>query len=139
VSEDLGVRYVLEGSVQKEGDRLRINAQLIDAIQGHHLWAEKYDRNLKDLFALQDEITIKVITELQVKLTEGDYARMLGKGTDNIEAYLKCLHAIQLMRRFIKDDNVKSRKMFEEAIDLDPNYPRPYISGSCRKSGPEGP
>jgi len=127
VSEDLGVRYVLEGSVQKEGDRLRINAQLIDAIQGHHLWAEKYDRNLKDLFALQDEITIKVITELQVKLTEGDYARMLGKGTDNIEAYLKCLHAIQLMRRFIKDDNVKSRKMFEEAIDLDPNYPRPYI------------
>ena len=127
VSEELGVRYVLEGSVQKEGDRLRINAQLIDAIQGHHLWAEKYDRHLKDLFALQDEITIKVITELQVKLTEGDYARVLGKGTDNIEAYLKCLHAIHLMRRFIKEDNVKSRKMFEEVIDLDPNYPRPYI------------
>jgi adenylate cyclase len=70
VSEELGVRYVLEGSVQKAGHRLRINAQLIDATEGHHLWAKGYDRELKDLFALQDEITMKVITELKVKLTE---------------------------------------------------------------------
>ena len=127
VSEELGVRYVLEGSVQKEGDRLRINAQLIDAIQGHHLWAEKYDRDLKDLFALQDEITMKIITELQVKLTEGEYARMGAKGTDNLEAYLKFLQAVQIFRRLIKQDNLKARKMFEEVIALDPNYPRPYI------------
>ena len=127
VSEELGVRYVLEGSVQKEGGRLRINAQLIDAIKGHHLWAEKYDRDLKDLFALQDEITMKIITELQVKLTEGEYGRVLSKGTKNIEAYLKFLNALQLLRRDIKEDILKSRKMFEEVIALDPNYPRPYI------------
>ena len=127
VSEDLGVRYVLEGSVQKEGDRLRINAQLIDAIKGHHLWAEKYDRDLKDLFALQDEITKKVITELQVKLTDGEYARVVAKGTDNLEAYLKCRNAIQIFRRMTKEDNFKARKMFEEVIALDPDYPRPYI------------
>ena len=126
VSEELGVRYVLEGSVQKQGDRLRINAQLIDAIKGHHLWAEKYDRDLKDLFALQDEITMKVITELQVKLTAGEYARMVAKGTKNIEAYLKFLNASQIFRRFTKEDNLRSRKMFEEVIALDPNYPRPY-------------
>jgi len=127
VSEDLGVRYVLEGSVQKQGDRLRINAQLIDAIKGHHLWAEKYDRDLKDLFALQDEITMKIIESLQLKLTEGSYARVLARGTDDIEAYLEFLQAIQIFRRFTKEDNFRSRKMFEEVISLDPKYPMPYI------------
>jgi len=127
VSEELGVQYVLEGSVQRSGDRLRVTAQLIDAKTGNHLWAERYDRDLKDLFALQDEITMKVITELQVKLTEGEYARMVAKGTTNFEAYLKCLQAIQTFRRITKEDNLKARKMFEEIIVLDPNYPRPYI------------
>jgi len=127
VSEELGVRYVLEGSVQKEGDRLRVNAQLIDAIKGHHLWAEKYDRDLKGLFALQDEITMKVITELQVKLTEGEHGRVLAKGTNKIEAYLKCLQAISMLRRETKEDSHKLRKMFEEAIALDPNYAIPYL------------
>ena len=74
VSEELGVRYVLEGSVQRSGDRVRITAQLIDALTGHHLWAERYDRDLKDLFALQDEITMKILTAMQVKLTEGEQA-----------------------------------------------------------------
>ena len=72
VSEELGVRYVLEGSVQRSGDRVRITAQLIDALTGNHLWAERYDRDLKDIFALQDEITIKILTAVQVKLTEGE-------------------------------------------------------------------
>ena len=72
VSEELGVRYVLEGSVQRSGDRVRITAQLIDALTGNHLWAERYDRDLKDIFALQDEITIKILTATQVKLTEGE-------------------------------------------------------------------
>ncbi|MBC8176252.1 MAG: tetratricopeptide repeat protein [Deltaproteobacteria bacterium] len=127
VSEDLGVRYVLEGSVQKQGDKLRINAQLIDAVKGHHLWAQKYDRDLKDLFALQDEITMKVLTELQVKLTDGEYARSVAKGTNNIEAYLKCLQAITIFRRHTKDDVLLARKIFEESNALDPNYPTPYI------------
>jgi len=71
VSEELGVRYVLEGSVQRSGDRIRINAQLIDALTGRHIWAERYDRDLKDIFALQDEITIKILTGLRVKLGQG--------------------------------------------------------------------
>ena len=76
VSEELGVRYVLEGSVQKSGDRVRITAQLIDALSGHHLWSERYDRDLKDLFALQDEVTLKILMAMQVKLTEGEEASM---------------------------------------------------------------
>jgi tetratricopeptide (TPR) repeat protein len=74
VSEELGVRYVLEGSVQKSGDRIRITVQLIDAPAGHHLWAERYERALKDLFAVQDEVTKKILTAMRVKLTEGDEA-----------------------------------------------------------------
>ncbi len=128
VSEDLGVRYVLEGSVQKEGDRLRINAQLIDAVKGHHLWAEKYDRDLKDLFALQDDITKNVITALQVKLTQGESARIYGKGTDNLEAYLKLTNGLFHMRRFNKDDNGIAQRLYGEAIALDPDYASAYVS-----------
>jgi len=127
VSEELGVRYVLEGSVQKEGDRLRINAQLIDAIKGHHLWAEKYDRELKDLFALQDDVTMKIITELEVKLTEGEFARVSAKGTNKIEAYLKVLKANQLCRTITEGNNILARKMLKDVIALDPNYPMAYI------------
>jgi len=89
IAEELGVQYVLEGSVRKEGDRVRITAQLIDALTGHHLWAEKYDRELKEIFSLQDELTKKIISSLQVKLTEGEQAYVYAKGTDNLEAYLK--------------------------------------------------
>jgi TolB-like protein len=89
VAEELGVRYVLEGSVRKTGEKVRINAQLIDAQTGRHLWAEKYDRELKDILALQDEITKSIITELQVKLTEGEQARIPAKGTNNLDAFLK--------------------------------------------------
>ena len=71
VSEELGVRYVLEGSLQRSGDRVRITTQLIDALTGNHLWAERYDRDLKDIFALQDEITIKILAAIQVKLADG--------------------------------------------------------------------
>jgi len=127
VGEELGVRYVLEGSVQKTGNRLRINVQLIDAIKGHHLWADKYDRDLKDFFALQDEITMKILTELQVKLTKGEFARALAKGTNNIEAYFKTLQAFHLFLRFSKEDNIQSRKLSEEVIDLDPKYPMGYL------------
>jgi adenylate cyclase len=127
VSEELGVRYVLEGSVQRLGDRLRINAQLIDATRGHHLWAKSYDRELKDMFALQDEITLKIIAELQVNLTEGEIARIYEKGTDKLEAYLKAGKAQEHFRRFTKDENRLARQMAKEVIDLDPKYPDGYI------------
>jgi len=87
VSEELGVRYVLEGSVKKSGDKIRITAQLVDALNGHHLWAKRYDRNLDDIFAVQDEITKKIITAMQVKLTEGEQARAAARGTDNRLCY----------------------------------------------------
>jgi adenylate cyclase len=128
VSEELGVRYVLEGSVRKEGNKVRITAQLIDAITGHHLWAERYDRDLKDIFALQDEITMKIITALQVKLTQGEQAAMIGKGTKNLEAFLKCLQSLESLTRHTKEGNAMGRKLAEEAITLDPKYPRPYVA-----------
>jgi adenylate cyclase len=124
VAEDLGVRYVLEGSVRREGDRVRITAQLIDAISGRHLWAEKYDRDLKDIFALQDEIMMKVIAALQVKLTEGEQAFIVAGGTENFEAYVKFLQGIEYSKRLDREGNLLARKMAEEAIALDPNYPR---------------
>jgi len=126
VAEELGVRYVLEGSFRKVEDRVRLTAQLIDAITGHHLWAERYERDLKDIFALQDEITLEILRAMEVKLTEGDQARMYRKGTVNIEAYVNALKAIEHNQRFNKDDNMVARRMCEEAIALDPNYARPY-------------
>jgi len=113
VAEDLGVRYVLEGSVRMAGDRVRITAQLIDAITGHHLWAERYERNMKDIFALQDEITLKILVALQVKL--------------NLEAYLKFLQSSEHSARFTKEDNVLARQLAKEAIALDPGYAIAYL------------
>jgi adenylate cyclase len=128
VSRELGVRYVLEGSVQKSGDRVRITAQLVDATTGKHLWAEKYDRDLKDIFALQDEITMKIITAMQVKLTEGEQARLSAKGTDNLEAYLKYLQAKEHAGQINKEDNALARKLAEEAISLDPEFSGAYTT-----------
>jgi adenylate cyclase len=126
VAEEMGVRYVLEGSVQKSGDRLRINAQLIDALKGNHLWAERYDRDLKDIFAVQDETTKEIITALQVKLTEGEQARIYARGTDNLEAYLKFLKGREYDYQFNAQANAMARKMFTEALSLDPNYAIAY-------------
>ena len=126
VSRELGVRYVLEGSFRKAEDRVRVTAQLIDARKGHHLWAEKYDRELKDIFALQDEITMKIITALEVTLTEGEQALVTGSGTDNLDAYLKVLQARELKRHQTIEDNHKARLLVEEAIALDPDYAQAY-------------
>lgn len=122
VSEELGVRYVLEGSAQKVGNRVRITAQLIDATTGYHLWSEKYDRDLKDLFALQDEITQKIIVELQVKLTEGEQARVSKKTTTNLEAWSCAVRGLTLFKRTSRENTAKAIKLFERAVKLDPNY-----------------
>jgi adenylate cyclase len=126
VGRELGVRHVLEGSVRRAGDKVRITAQLIDAKTNQHLWAERYDRDLKDIFTLQDEITKKIITALQVKLTAGEQARLSSRGTDNLDAYLKCLAAREHLLRFNKDDNLIARQKAEEAIALDPKYSDAY-------------
>ena len=127
VSEELRVRHVLEGSFQQSGRRLRINVQLIDAVTGEHLWAEGYDGEIKELFALQDDITKKIITALQVKLTMGDGARVLSEGTDNIDAYLKALKSYHIFQRLSKESELQARKLAKEVIGLDPTYPEGYL------------
>jgi hypothetical protein len=87
IGQDLGVRYLLEGSVRKAGDQMRINAQLIDTSNGQHLWAERYDRKSDDVFALQDKITRKIISALALKLTANEQKALTDKGTDNLQAY----------------------------------------------------
>ena len=89
IAEDLGVRYILEGGVQRSGDRVRITAQLIDAIAGYHIWSERYDRQMEDIFALQDDITMKILTALQVELTEGEQIIWARDYPGSLEAYEK--------------------------------------------------
>lgn len=127
VGEELGVTYVLEGSVRKAGNRVRITAQLVDTVAGHHLWAERYDRDLEDIFALQDEITYKILTALQVTLTEGERARVWATRTDNLDAFLKYLQARQYAGLFTKEGNVFARQIAQEAINLDEKYSDPYV------------
>ena len=128
VAEELGVRYVLEGSVRKSGDKMRITAQLIDALNGHHLWAKRYDRNLSDIFAVQDEITKKIITAMQVKLTEGEQIRAAARGTANLEAYLKCLQAKEYIQLVNIESIALAKQLAEEAIALDPEYAWAYYT-----------
>jgi adenylate cyclase len=126
VAEELGVRYVLEGSVQKSGDKIRITTQLDDALKGDHLWSERYDRPMKDIFALQDEITIKVVEALRIKLGATDIRRPSGKGTQNLEAFLKFVQGFDYYIRFTPDALTQAARYFQEAIDLDPNYAAPH-------------
>ncbi len=122
VSRELGVRYVVEGSVRKAGNRVRITAQLIDGMSGGHLWAERYDRDLTDIFALQDEITEKIVNALEVKLTEGEQEQVASRYTDNLEAYDHFLRGRAYQARVTKETNAQARQMFERAIELDPAF-----------------
>jgi len=126
VGRQLGVRYVLEGSVRKAGVRVRITAQLVDTKTGGHMWAERYDRDLKDIFALQDEVTQKIVNALVVKLTGDEQKRLGYRGTDNLEAYDFSLRGWDYFYRFTNKANIQAREMFERAIDLDPKYASAY-------------
>jgi adenylate cyclase len=126
VSRELGVRYVVEGSVRKAGNRVRITAQLIDATTGYHRWAERYDRELQDIFALQAEIAQKIVGTLAVQLTAGEQARLGRKYTDNLEAYDYFLRGGEYLRRFTAETNAQAREMFEKAIALDPGFALAY-------------
>jgi len=126
VSEELGVRYVVEGGVQKSGDRIRITAQLVDALTDHHLWAERYDRDLKDIFALQDEITKSVVTAVDAKLLVGEEAPKRARGTENLEAFLKTLEARYYTAGSSRVGLTRARQLLDEAIALDPTYPHAY-------------
>jgi adenylate cyclase len=119
VAKELGVRYILEGSVQKAADRVRITVQLIDSSNGYHLWSENYDRDLSDIFALQDEITLKIISALSIKLTSGEQARLWEGATTSIQAFDKIMRGIECFNRGIEKDNKQARNFFKEAINID--------------------
>jgi tetratricopeptide (TPR) repeat protein len=128
IAKELGVRYILEGSVQRAGDRVRITAQLIDAITDFHMWSETYDRDLCDIFELQDEITMKLISVMEIKLVYGEQAHLwAGVMTGNIRAYEKCIRAYECYQRFTEHDTFKAIGLAEESIALDEEYPYPYV------------
>ena len=127
VSREIGVRYVLEGSVQRADERVRINVQLIDATAGHHLWAERYDRDLKDLFTLQDEIVQTIVSALAVKVNAAERERAIRKDTDSLEAYDYLLRGWEYLDRVTRPANVEARQLFHSAIELDPRYASAYV------------
>jgi adenylate cyclase len=126
IATDLGVRYILEGSLQRDNENVRINIQLIDAETGRHLWAENYDRKLDDIFLVQDEICKSIMLALQVKLTMGEMARM-GADTVSIKAYEKYLKARERYLRRTWEETLVARQLFQEAIALDPEYAMAYV------------
>jgi TolB-like protein len=128
VAEELGVRYVLEGSVQRAGDRVRINAQLIDALSGGHVWAERFDGSLADVFALQDKVTTGTAEALAVRLTATQQASIAQKETRVPAAYDAFLRGWEHYRRTTPEDFAQSIPFFEEAIRLDPDYGRAYAA-----------
>jgi adenylate cyclase len=122
VGRDLGVRYVLEGGVQRAGSRVRITTQLVDATTGYHVWAERYDREVRDIFSLQDEVTREIVRALAVRLTEGERGRMGRTPTGDLEAYDLVLRGQDERKRTTREANLQARHLFLKALELDPRY-----------------
>jgi adenylate cyclase len=122
VAQELGVRFLLEGSVRVAGNRVRVTAQLIDGRSGGHVWAETFDGGLDDVFAVQDEITRRIALAMQVKLTYGESARLWEGQTKSLRAWEKMALGRGLMLRFNAIDNREARRVFKEALEIDPNY-----------------
>ncbi|MEX2650182.1 MAG: adenylate/guanylate cyclase domain-containing protein [Alphaproteobacteria bacterium] len=125
IGRDLGVRFVLEGSIRKAGNRVRITAQLVDAVSGGHLWADRFDRELTDIFATQDEVVQKIVGALAVKLTRGEEQRLRRRGTGSVEAYDFWWRARELLGRGTRDAAAQARAMYLRAIDIDPGFAAP--------------
>jgi TolB-like protein/class 3 adenylate cyclase/Tfp pilus assembly protein PilF len=128
VSRELGVRYMLEGSVRKANNRIRITAQLVDATTGYHIWAEYYDRDLQDIFAVQEEIARRITRALAVRLTMKEERHMGRPYTSSQVAWAYFMRGAELYRRFTPKDNAHARELFEKAIDLDPEFARAYAN-----------
>jgi len=127
VAREMGVQYVLEGSVRKEVDHLRITAQLVDALKGYHVFSERFEGEMKNLFALQDEITIKIVGSIQGEMSRGAGSRLRGRGTTNLNAFLKFMELGPVTARGLnRDTNATMRRVAEEVIALDPAWQAPY-------------
>ncbi len=126
VSKEMGVRYVLAGSVRRADNQVRITAQLIDATTGGHLWSERYDRPLQEIFALQDDVVRKIVTTLKLQLTLQEQGILVRKTTDNLAAYDYYLRGLESLNRQTQEANAQARQMFEKALELDPQYAEAY-------------
>jgi adenylate cyclase len=130
VGEELGARYVLEGSVRKSGSRVRVTGQLIDAETGHHVWAERLDRELDDIFDMQDELTARIAATVAPEIARAEGARTAHKPPDSMDAWDHVQRGHSHIDAFSKDGNVKALEMFERAIEIDPAYGRAYTGKS---------
>lgn len=127
VSRALGVRYVLEGSVQKSAGKVRVNTQLIDATNGRHMWAQRYELSMQDLFSVQDQIVQSIVGALAVKVADVERERVMRKDTDSLEAYDHVLHGRAYLARLTRSANLEARAAFQRAIDIDPRYAAAYV------------
>jgi len=131
VSKEMGVQYILEGGVRRTDEQIRVTAQLIDGLTGSHLWAERFDRPLKDIFAVQDEIVQKIVTTLKLQLTLMEQGFLVRKRTENLEAYDFYLRGVESYFRgwseTKKETNMQARQLFERATELDPTYAEAYV------------
>jgi TolB-like protein/Flp pilus assembly protein TadD len=127
VGRELGVHYVVEGSVRKAGGRVRVTVQLIDTETGNHLWAERYDRDLADIFSIQDEVTQNIVANLAGRLDDAGAERALRKSSENVSKYDLLLKGKYFLNRGSKEDIARARELFEQAIELDPNDARAYV------------
>lgn len=126
VSRELGVRYVLEGSVRKSGNRVRVNAQLIDGVTGAHSWAERYDRDLTDIFTVQDDLTKEIVGALALKLTRADKERLDHRSTTSVEAYEYFLRGREQMWLLTRTGCDRTKELIARAIEIDPNFSAAY-------------
>ncbi|MBI3706658.1 MAG: hypothetical protein HY246_03090 [Proteobacteria bacterium] len=126
VGRELGVRYVIEGSIRKAGERVRITAQLIDASSGLHVWAERYDRDLKDIFDLQDDVRQKIVAALAITLNAGDRQRLAQRPTNNLAAYDLWARGTEQMNTFTPSGIREARRLFEQAVAMDPGFARAW-------------
>ena len=127
LGDELNVKYILEGSVQKAGDQVRINAQLIDTASGNHIWAQRFDRQIEDIFELQDEIIETTVRKLALKVDQSERALAMSKSTGSLEAYDYYLQAYHHHFQRTSDGNIEARKLFQKAIELDPNYAAAFV------------
>ena len=127
VSEELGVRYVLDGSLQRSKDRLRFNIRLVDAVAGNQLWADRFDRQVEDLFVLQDDIVRRILVELQVRLTVGEFARIASRKSQNLDAWLLWTQGLHEGWQLTREGMARARVLFEAARMKDPNWVRPLV------------
>lgn len=132
VARDLGVRYVLEGSVRVAGDKVRVNANLVEGRSGKHIWEERFDGELKDIFGVQDEITRNIAVAIQIKLTYGELARLWDGQTKDLRAWEKMAQGRSLFLEFNAKHNLEAQRVLKEALDIDPNYTGATINlGLC--------